>query len=315
MDPTLMAKGKVVTGSSTSKSKSSRKKGKRGQTPGQSSGRPQLGTYSGEPTSERLGRNSKRKDVSSTSYNSNNPADGKAASITMNTLHIIDIAIGTAYIVIGALEQSTQAKIVGISLGSLLLLGSMCGIFGYYSCHRNGLIVGMVIGSIACCVYIAGFIWGLVSWDTLVDFITGGGDNKEEESFLEDKKMDVIVIMAVLAIVEVIRIITTGFTRNQLLKQDAQSKSGSYRSTSTSSSSISSWNFLSWCGLTKKKRSDDFVMFDDNASMESALLWSKDGGQPSSDDYLEFVPEHERGLANYASNAVMPLPPEDKTDY
>lgn len=56
-------------------------------------------------------------------------------------------------------------------------------------------------------------------------------------------------------------------------------------------------------------------MFDDNASMESALLWSKDGGQPSSDDYLEFVPEHERGLASYASNAVMPLPPEDKTDY
>jgi hypothetical protein len=105
-------------------------------------------------------------------------------------------------------------------------------------------------------------------------------------------------------------------TRNQLLKQDDQSKSSSYRSTSTSSSSAaSSWKFLSWCGLTKKKRSDDFVMFDDNASMESALLWSKECGQPSSDDYLEFVPEHERGLASYASNAVMPLPPEDKTDY
>ena len=56
-------------------------------------------------------------------------------------------------------------------------------------------------------------------------------------------------------------------------------------------------------------------MFDDNASMESALLWSKDGGQPSSDDYLEFVPDHERGLANYTSNVALPLPPEDKMDY
>jgi hypothetical protein len=203
MDP-LMAKaqGKVGTGgtTSTSKSKSSRKKGKRGQTAGQSSGRPPLGT-TGEPTSERVGRKSKRKDVSSSST-----SDGKAASITMNTLHIIGIAIGTAYIVLGALEQSIQAKIVGISLGSLLLLGSMCGIIGYYSCrHRNGLIVGMVIGGIACCVYIAGFIWGLVSWESLVDFITGGDNDEEEESFLEDKKMDVIVIMAVLAIFEIIR--------------------------------------------------------------------------------------------------------------
>ena len=111
------------------------------------------------------------------------------------------------------------------------------------------------------------------------------------------------------------RILATGATRNQLRKHDSQSKSGSTRSTSTTSSS-STWNgLLNWFGLSKKKRTDDFVMFDDNASMESSLLWSKDGGQPSSDDYLEFVPEHERGLANYTSNVALPLPPEDKIDY
>lgn len=103
-------------------------------------------------------------------------------------------------------------------------------------------------------------------------------------------------------------------TRSKLLKQASGAKCSSARSISTGSSS-SSWNILSWVGLAKKKRTEDFVMFDDNASMESALLWSRDGGQPSSDDYLQFVPEHERTLSNYTSSVALPLPPEDKIDY
>lgn len=111
-------------------------------------------------------------------------------------------------------------------------------------------------------------------------------------------------------------IFTTIITRAQLLQQDSLRRSGgSARSTSTGSDSSSLKGFMSWLGLSKKKRSEDFVMFDDNASMESSLLWSKDGGQPSADDFLEFVPEHERGLANYTSNVALPLPPPDRTDY
>ena len=69
-------------------------------------------------------------------------------------------------------------------------------------------------------------------------------------------------------------------------------------------------------GLTaKRKKTDDFVMFDDNASMESSLLWSKNGAQATSDDYLEFVPEHERGLASFTSNVALPVPQPDKYDY
>lgn len=73
--------------------------------------------------------------------------------------------------------------------------------------------------------------------------------------------------------------------------------------------------FLSLFGLGKRKKTDDFVVFDDTASLESSLLWSKDGAQPTSDDYLEFVPEHERGLANFTSNVSLPQPPEDRVDY
>lgn len=83
------------------------------------------------------------------------------------------------------------------------------------------------------------------------------------------------------------------------------------RSASTNSQG---W-FSSFFGFGKKKRSEDFVMFDDNASMESALLWSKNGAQPSSEDYLEFVPEHERSLASHTSNVALPTPPADRVDY
>jgi hypothetical protein len=72
--------------------------------------------------------------------------------------------------------------------------------------------------------------------------------------------------------------------------------------------------FLSLLGLAKRKKIDDFVVFDDNASMESSLLWSENRAQPTSDDYLEFVHEHERRLSDF-SHVSLPKPPEDRTDY
>jgi len=73
--------------------------------------------------------------------------------------------------------------------------------------------------------------------------------------------------------------------------------------------------FLSLFGLQKRKKVDDFFVFDDSASMEHSLLWTKNGDQPTADDYLEFIPEHERGLADQASNLALPKPAEDRCDY
>mmetsp|Transcript_41079 Transcript_41079/g.87513 ORF Transcript_41079/g.87513 Transcript_41079/m.87513 type:complete len:138 (+) Transcript_41079:113-526(+) len=73
--------------------------------------------------------------------------------------------------------------------------------------------------------------------------------------------------------------------------------------------------FLSMFGFGRRKRTDDMVVFDENASMESSLLWSKDGTEPTSEDYLEFVPEHEQKLADFATKVALPKPPEDRTDY
>jgi hypothetical protein len=214
MDP-LMAKAQGKVGSSSTKPKSSPRKKKqkssRDQTAGQPSGRPPLGT-SGEPTSELLGggrskSGKQRKDNVHVSYSNKN--DGKAASMTMNTLHVIDTAVGITCIVGGAImhhsvQVMTRPISFGtllISFGSLVLLGSLCGFVGYFStsCHRNGLVVGMFVGGVACLVYVGGMIWGLVSWDSFVAFVDG------EEAFLADKKIEVIVVLAVLAVVETIR--------------------------------------------------------------------------------------------------------------
>mmetsp|Transcript_13167 Transcript_13167/g.19862 ORF Transcript_13167/g.19862 Transcript_13167/m.19862 type:complete len:178 (-) Transcript_13167:81-614(-) len=75
-----------------------------------------------------------------------------------------------------------------------------------------------------------------------------------------------------------------------------------------------SW-FLSMFGLEKRKKIDDFVVFDDQSALDQSLLWPENGSQPKPDDYLEFAPEHERGLAEQTSNAALPDPPEDRIDY
>ena len=84
-------------------------------------------------------------------------------------------------------------------------------------------------------------------------------------------------------------------------------------SISVNSNSQRNW-FLSWLGVAKKKRTDNLIVFDDNSSLDSALLWSH-AGDPCPDDYLEFVHEHERSLTNFASTIALPSPPEDRMDY
>ncbi len=75
---------------------------------------------------------------------------------------------------------------------------------------------------------------------------------------------------------------------------------------------------LSLFALKKQKRAHDLVVFDDDdASIERSLLWSRShegGSRP--EDYMGFVSEHERGLAERASDvAALLAPPRDRFDY
>ena len=83
----------------------------------------------------------------------------------------------------------------------------------------------------------------------------------------------------------------------------------------TEESSKISWLWCTCLFPKKRKKTDDFLLFDDESSLESALLWSKNGSGPTAEDYLEFVPEHETGISNFAYNTKLPKPPVDRFDY
>ncbi|KAL7483389.1 hypothetical protein ACHAW6_009040 [Cyclotella cf. meneghiniana] len=314
MDP-LYAKAQGKVGGSSSKmssKKTSKKKKRSSRGPSSSQHGGKLLSGAGEPTSESARVLSSRNATPDTSQGgSDSRSSFVVAAVLMNAMHLIDLGLGVACIVYGSMEHDIEVQAVAIALGIILVIGSLCGFVGYCSrsCNRAGLVGSIVIGLIAFLAYIGAFVWVLVSWTSFVSFF-------DDDKIIADSNTVVTAVLVALALLEGMRIFTTSITRAQLIQQDSLRRSGgSARSTSTGSDSSSLKGFMSWLGLSKKKRTEDFVMFDDNASMESSLLWSKDGGQPSADDFLEFVPEHERGLANYTSNVALPLPPPDKTDY
>lgn len=245
------------------------------------------------------------------------PKGSKLASYTVGALHGTDFGLGLALVVYGAMVHVTSVTAAATAYGLVLLLGAMSGAIGYYSgaCNRRGLRASAVAGFLTCLLDIAAFIAVLASWDTFIQFLN---DNHEALMLTEDSvktiqglKILFAIIFLVLAGLEMHRGLNMWSMKDTLPEQQGARVSPMTR---PPGESRGNW-FLSFFGLAKRKKTDDFVMFDDNASMESSLLWSKNGAQPTSDDYLEFVPEHERGLANFHSSIGLPTPPEDKVDY
>ena len=237
----------------------------------------------------------------------------------MGALHGIDICLGLILVVYGAMVSSVTS-IMGacIAYGLILALGAFSGAIGYYSgaCNRRGLRASAIAGFLAALLDIAAFVAVVVSWPAFIEFLNDNHEalmlTKEGVKTIEGLKVFFAIIFILLAGLEVHRGLAMWGMK------DNMSDTGARVSPLTRSSSDSSdrcCGILSFFGLTKRKKTDDFVMFDDNASMESSLLWSKNGAQATSDDYLEFVPEHERGLASFTSNVALPIPQPDRTDY
>lgn len=210
-----------------------------------------------------------------------------------------------------------QVTALAISYGLVLFLGAVGGAIGYYSgaCNRRGLWASAIAGIVTCILDIAAFIAIFAGWDSFIQFL----NDNDDALMLSEGSVNTINGMKILF--AVIFIVLAGFEGHRSMVmwglKDTMSEHGARVSPSTGRSSGGSrmdW-FLSLFGLAKRKKTDDFVVFDDNASLESSLLWSKDGAQPTSEDYLEFVPEHERGLEDFSSKVSMPTPPEDRVDY
>jgi hypothetical protein len=244
-------------------------------------------------------------------------------------------------IVYGALVHDVIIAVVAvlISYGILLLLGFITGAVGYFtSSNRMCCYLSAIIGFLTFLVDIGAFIAILISWETLIVFLNTNHDHlmlsEDLVQSIQSQKVLIAVIFAVLAVLELVKSCVVwaitktntvspappgGSTHNSLGNRSIGSGgsvgSQSHRSSSGSKKSSSNNWFLSLFGLTKRKKVDDMIMFHDNPPMEAPLLWSTNQRtEPSVDDYLNFIPQHERSIANY-SHVELPLPPVDRTDY
>mmetsp|Transcript_13179 Transcript_13179/g.21474 ORF Transcript_13179/g.21474 Transcript_13179/m.21474 type:complete len:321 (-) Transcript_13179:70-1032(-) len=306
------ASSKAMSKGSARKARSKKKRAPKSQNAGQPSG-----PGGSVATSERSRSRSAVEEGEDTPRAGGESATGsKVALYTVGALHAIDIGLGLALVIYGGIVHVAQVTGLSIFYGLVLLLGAIAGAIGYYSgaCNRRGLVGSAIAGLLTCLLDFCAFIAILVSWDSFIKFLNDNHTelmlSKDSVQTIEGLKILYAIIFFVLAVLEGYR-----FRAMWAMKDTMQGTSGRVAPLSGSTSD-SKWNkFLSWFGLAKRKKTDDFVVFDDNASMESSLLWSKNGAQPTSDDYLEFVPEHERGLADFTSNVALPTPPEDRVDY
>lgn len=191
-----MAKAQGKVGGSSTKAKSSGRKKRSKQSTGQYKGRSHF--EAGESTAE---SRTIHKNARDSSRGSRPSEPSKAAAITMNSINTLDVAIGVAYIVGATQIPEIGGVVIAISLGTILLLSSICSIVGYCSksCSRVGLVGGILLGTVACLAYASGFVWALVSWESLVACFG------HDQDFIADKNIAVVVVLAVLAVFESIR--------------------------------------------------------------------------------------------------------------
>lgn len=245
------------------------------------------------------------------------PLGNKCAGYTVGATHILDFCLGISLFVYGALVSVSSVTATAVVCGLFLVLGSVFGALGYFSevAERRGLHASALAGAVLCLIDIGAFVSIFVSWSKFIDFLNEHAEDllltSDAVSTIDGLKVLFAVIFICLAGLEVHRAIAVWSLRETMLQQ------GGRATRRMSPSSSSSWcPCLSWLGLSKKRKTDDFVVFDDDASLESSLLWSKEGTQPASEDYLDFVPEHERGLADYTSSVTLPEPKfDDRMDY
>jgi len=231
------------------------------------------------------------------------------------------MGLGLALLVYGGMVHVTAVTAAAISYGLVLFLGAVAGAIGYFwgGCNRRGLRGSAIAGFLTSLLDICAFVAVIASWHSFIKFLNDNHEalmlSTDAVKSIEGLKVLFAVLFILLSGLEAHRGITMWGMNTAMGGEGATDQvAPNLRSTSNSSQTWSHW-FLSLFGLTKRKKTDDFVVFDDGASMESSLLWSKSGGMPTSDDYLEFVPEHERGLSNFHAAAELPTPPEDRCDY
>lgn len=246
-------------------------------------------------------------------------ATNKVASWTAGAMHAVDATLGLALVVYGAMVHLTEVTAACVCYGLLLFLGAVGGAIGYFSgsCNRRGLNASVGAGLLTCLLDVVLFIGVLASWDSFVKFLNDNSKelmlNKSSIDTISGLKILFAVIFVVLAVLEAFRSYAIRSIKQAMASSSDKVSPLSKSLKRSNSDSKCNWLF-SLFGLKKEKKIDDFVVFDDNTSMERSLMWSGDDASMQ-EDYLEFIPDHERGLTDFAETVPLPAPPKDRTDY
>lgn len=301
---------------SKASSKKSRKKNKRvANNSTQSAGQP-TGALGGASVASARSRGHDRNVESSRGNDDDSDAPGKCLIYSLGTLHAIDAGLGIPCIVYGGIvSHVVEVMAACVSYGLLLSLGAISGVIGYYSksCKRLGLVASAAAGFLTAILNIIALVEIFFSWDSFIKFL----DDNKEELLLSEGSIKTIgslqilfaVIFAFLAFFEAYRFFAVKEIRRGMVEADSRQEAPQ------SSQSQNSW-FGSMFGFTRKQKSSEgLVTFDDNASLQSALLTQR-GSQHASEHYLAFVPEYEGRLADASQNISLPRPSiADRSDY
>ena len=194
-------------GSSSRKSKRKKRSTNQSQNAGQPSG-PSRSVSTSERSRSRAAVHPADEEaaVPSSRSSSGGPSRGaQCASYTVGALHAIDIGLGLALVVYGAMVHVSSVTAAAVCYGLLLLLGGAAGAIGYYSegCNRRGLRGSAIAGFLAMLLDIGAFIAIIVGWDSFVEFLNDNHEalllTKDAVKTIDGLKILFAVIFLVLA--------------------------------------------------------------------------------------------------------------------
>ena len=173
-------------GSSSRKSKRKKRSANRSQNAGQPSG-PSRSVSTSERSRSRAAVHPADEEAAVPSRSSSGgPSRGaQCASYTVGALHAIDIGLGLALVVYGAMVHVSSVTAAAVCYGLLLLLGGAAGrhrLLFRGPGNRRGLRGSAIAGFLAMLLDIGAFIAIIVGWDSFIKFL-----NENHEALMLSK--------------------------------------------------------------------------------------------------------------------------------
>jgi len=168
----------------------------------------------------------------------------KFGQFLVKTIHFIDAAIGVTFVVYGSLimtqfdNPAMEAAITSLAFGSIMLFTSAMGVIGFSTklCNRCGLLVSAYMAPLVVCFYMFIIISLLAAPDAFFNYLT----EHMSDMYLNAAQIQTMrnllplfyIIIASLAVVEIMRFFALRAIRDKLVRYDGAFKRRSTLGTS-----------------------------------------------------------------------------------